>query len=134
MFRLFVFNDPEYDFRARSRVFKSTAPLEKKVEKSARALGVTGISSARKRRVKVLSLEGVSPTKENIASGKYPLFRPIYITVSRYRIKPGVRKFVDFILGAEGQAVISAQGTVNLSEGKALTPLWEKRKSGLGLM
>ncbi len=133
MFRCFVFNDREYDFKARSLIFKSTAPLERKVEKTLTAFGVTGISSAKKRRVKVLSLDGVSPTKENIASGKYPLFRPLYITVNKNRTKPGVRRFVDFILSPEGQAVISSQGTVNLSEGKALAPLWEEKKAKIGL-
>ena len=44
MFRLLVFNDPEHDFRARSLIFKSTNTLEKKLEETPRAFGLTGIS------------------------------------------------------------------------------------------
>ncbi|GBD95320.1 phosphate-binding protein PstS 1 precursor [bacterium BMS3Abin06] len=132
MFRWLVFNDPEYGFKARALIFKSTAPLEKKIEKTLTAFGVTGISSAKKERLKVLSLDGVTPTKENIASGKYPLFRPIYITVKKDSTNPEIKRFIDFILSPEGQAEISAQGTVNLSEGEALIPLWEEKKATLG--
>ena len=40
---------------------------------------------------------------------------------------------MDFALSPEGQAVISAQGTVNLKEGEALKPLWQAKKAKLGL-
>jgi len=40
---------------------------------------------------------------------------------------------MDFILSAEGQAIISAQGTVNLAEGRALDALWAAKKAAFGL-
>lgn len=127
MFRLLVFNDPDYDFRARSLIFKSSGSLEKKLETTPWSFGLTGISSAKRRDMKVLSLNGIYPSKENIASGKYPLFRPLYLVTHRKNNDPEVRKFLDFALGPEGQAIISDMGTVNLNEGKALVPLWRKK-------
>lgn len=127
MFRRLVFNDPEYEFKARSLKVMSSGPLESKVEKTVTALGVTGISSARKRSVKFLSLGGVQPTKENIAAGKYPLFRPLYIALNN-NAPAKARKVVDFILSPEGQAIVSQQGTVNLAEGEALAALWKSKK------
>lgn len=126
MFRLLVFNDPHYVFKARSFKVKSTGPLEKKIAATATALGIDGISSARRTKLKILSLNGVAPTKKNIASGLYPLFRPLYIAVNAKADKE-TREVIDFILSKEGQEIISAQGTVNLEEGKALEPLWRKR-------
>ena len=132
MFRRIVFGNPEKKFKARSLAVKSSGPLEKKVEKTVTALGVTGISSAKKRKVKFLSLNGSNPTKENIASGKYPLWRPLYITKNK-NAPAEADGVIDFILSDEGQTIVSEQGTVNLAEGKALASLWEKKKAGMGL-
>jgi len=132
MFKHLAFDDPEYDFKARSLTMKSSGPLEKKVEKSVAAFGVTGISSAKKRKVKILSLDGIEPTKENIASGAYPLWRPLYIAKNKQASEEAT-KVVDFILSEEGQAIVSAQGSVNLKEGEALKPLWDAKKEKMGL-
>ncbi len=127
MFRELLFNNPAQKFKARSLPVKSSGPLEKKVEQTVTALGVTGISSAKKRDVKSLSLDGMAPTKENIASGSYPLYRPLYLAKSKSAPSAHANKIVEFTLSAEGQQVISEQGTVNLEEGKALVGLWKQR-------
>jgi len=128
MFRLLVFKNQQHDFMARSYIVKSTGPLEKKIARTPISMGIDGISSARKIKVKILSLNGISPTKVNIASGRYPLFRPLYVVVNK-NANQKAKEVVDFILSSEGQAIISQQGTVNLGEGRALEPLWlEKAK------
>lgn len=123
MFRLLAFNDPHYVFKARSYEVKSSGPIEEKIAKITTAVGIDGISSARKTGLKILSMNGVKPTKENIASGRYPLFRPLYIAVKPNASRE-TREVIDFILSREGQQIISGEGTVNLEEGKALAPLW----------
>lgn len=132
MFRQLVYQDPGVEFKARSLKEKSTGPVEKKVESAEAALAVDGISSARKKNLKFLSLDGVAPTKENIEAGKYPLFRPLYIATNK-NAKDETKKVLDFMLSDEGQAIISAQGTVNMAEGAGLTPLWQAKKAGMGL-
>lgn len=132
MFRHLVYGNPNYEFKARSLKVKSSGPLEKKIETSAAAIGITGISSAKKRKVNSLSLDGAEPTKANISSGKYSLFRPLYVSVNE-SATPVIKKVVDFMLSDEGQQIISKQGTVNLKEGAALKVLWDKKKSGYGL-
>ncbi len=133
MFRRIAFGDPDYTFKARALKVKSTTPLEKKVEKIKTAIAIDGISSAKKRKVKFLSLDGVAPSKENIAAGKYPLFRPLYLAVNKKNASPETRKFIEFALSPEGQAVIAQQGTVNLEEGKPLNALWDAKKAQVGL-
>jgi len=91
----------------------STGIVEQIVEKSPAAFATTGFSSARKRQVKMLALNRVAPTKENIIAKKYPFARPLYLVVPR-TAKPEVREFVDFVLGRKGQELISSYGIVSL--------------------
>ena len=102
---------------------KSSGPLEVAVEHLPNAFAVTGVSSAKKRDVKIISVDGIAPTPENIAGGDYPLFRPLYITVPKDP-DPAVQRFVDFALSAEGQQIIREQGTVNLEMGSHLKNPW----------
>lgn len=122
MFRQMVFGDPDYTIKARALKVKSTKPLEKKVEKVKTALAVDGISSAKKRQIKFLTLDGVAPSKDNIASGKYKLYRPLYLAYNKNTVSSDAKKFIEFALSPEGQAIISEQGTVNLAEGATLKP------------
>jgi phosphate transport system substrate-binding protein len=133
MFRQLVFHDPEYRIKARALRVKSSGPLEKKVEKIKTAIAIDGISSAKKRKVKFLSLDGVVPTKENITAGKYPLFRPLYLAINKSKASAETKKFIEYALSPQGQAIIAEQGTVNLQEGKALKAMWEAKKASVGL-
>jgi len=132
MFRILVFDYQEHDYLADSETFRSTGPLEKYVEKTPFSLGIDGVSSARKSKVKIMSMNGVEATKENIGSGKYPLFRPLYL-VTTTNPSSEVMDLINFTLSGEGQQIISEQGTVNLEEGRALTHLWEEVKREHGL-
>jgi len=123
MFRELVFHDANYAFKAPTINVQSTGPLENKIEKIVFALGMDGISSARKSKVKMLSLNGVYPAKKMIMSAHYPLFRPLYIAIHK-NPSAQVQRVLDFMLSREGQAIISRQGTVNLKEGEKLGSLW----------
>lgn len=126
MFRLLVFNNPAYDFKAKSLSLPSSGPLERKIETEKYGLGVTGISSARKRRVKPLIIDDVSASKRNIAAGKYPLFRPLYL-VSNINASTNVQHFIDYILSQKGQQIIDSNSGVNLKKGRALIKVWRTK-------
>ncbi|ANP47604.1 PstS family phosphate ABC transporter substrate-binding protein [Candidatus Viadribacter manganicus] len=50
-------------------------------------------------RVKALSINGVAPSPETIASGAYPLSRPMFIYVNAESLRrPQVRRFVNYFL------------------------------------
>ncbi|MBF0188415.1 MAG: phosphate ABC transporter substrate-binding protein [Magnetococcales bacterium] len=132
MFRLLAFNDPLYEYDARFLKYKSTGPLEKKVERSHMALGMDGVSSARKRSVKILSIDGIPATQEAIASGHYPLFRPLYLVRHEKAGQP-VHDLINYVLSPEGQAIIASQGTVTLQQGHRLQQLWKKQADALGI-
>ena len=122
--RQMLFNDPSQEFSSAARILKSSGPIEQGVEKDKLAIGVSGISSSKKRKgLKALKFDNVAPTKENIRTGKYTMFRPLYL-VTKTKPSPEARKFLNFALSDEGQKIISQQGTVNLAEGSSLRSKW----------
>ncbi|QDQ01971.1 hypothetical protein FOH38_16565 [Lysinibacillus fusiformis] len=61
--------------------------------------------------IKLLSIDGVAPTKENIRNGTYPLTSEFYaVTVGTDN--PNVTKFVDWIVSEEGQTLVDKVGYV----------------------
>jgi phosphate transport system substrate-binding protein len=93
----------------------SAAIWEQLVEEMPEGFASTGFGSARKRNVKMLKVNGVLPTKDNIISGKYPFRRPLYIVI-RKDAKPEVRKFAAFVTSRKGQALISSYGMPSLND------------------
>ncbi len=98
---------------------KSSGPLEKKVEAHPWAFGVTGISSARKRNVKILSMDGAEATTAKIAAGDYPTFRPLYLA-TKGAPTGETAKFLAWLLSDEGQDVVEKAGTVSVRMGVGL--------------
>ncbi len=109
--RELVFNDYDKDFVA-THVVASSGPLERGIVRNPNGIGITGISSAHKQKVKILALNGKEPTYENIKSGDYLLYRPLYMVTHLQNRDPEVRKFLDFVLGPEGKNVMRSVGTV----------------------
>lgn len=119
--RQLMFNDPQMDFASRNQ-FPSSGPLEQAVEQDADAIAVTGISSARKRDFKILTLEGKSADYDNIRKGDYLLYRPLYlVTNSDSPNYSEVKKFLGFVHSGEGREIIRRNGTVPYLEAIALT-------------
>jgi len=113
--RELVFANYNQEFKA-TYVVKSSGPVEKGVVKNKNGFGVSGISSAKKRDLKLLKLDGKAPTYENIKNGSYALYRPLYLVIKRGNKTPLVRDFIKYAVSKEGQAIIRAQGTVPYAE------------------
>ncbi|HAK60445.1 MAG TPA: phosphate ABC transporter substrate-binding protein [Nitrospiraceae bacterium] len=119
MARELVFKNPKKDFTSDAKLVKSSGPLEKMAEKTPWVVGFSGISSARKRNVKILKIEGKELSYQNIAAGQYLLFRPLYLVIKR-GANQEVKNFVQFIMSQEGQNIIKGEGTVTLKDGSNL--------------
>ncbi len=131
MGRELIFSDPTMDYSKRAIVFKSSGPLETKLERTPNAIGITGISSAKKRALKILKLDFKLPNPAEIVSGRYPLSRPLYL-VTALKPKPSVLAFLDFVQGEEGQQIIESEGTVPLKSGAKLWELYRDRVAATG--
>jgi len=95
--------------------------------------------------VKALQIDGADATVENIKSGEYKIARPFNIA-TQPEISEAAQAFIDFILSAEGQAVIednhyissvdnpqpyaggSLAGKVVVAGSSSVTPVMEKLK------
>ena len=75
------------------------------------AIGIasTGSRTASDARVKMIKIDGVAATQENIASGAYKIVRPLaLIYANTAELKPAVRAFFEFAKSAEGQRIAAA--------------------------
>lgn len=111
--RELVFANYDQEFTSTAEVMKSSGPLEAAVEKNVYGIAVTGISSAKRRKVKLLQLNGKEPSYDNIKNGTYVLYRPLYlVTKGRSSADQRVKDFVTFALSKEGRDIIRKAGTV----------------------
>lgn len=60
--------------------------------------------------IKILSIDGVAPTVENIKSGKYPITTPLYAVTYEGNDNENVEKLLDWVLSEEGQYIIEKTG------------------------
>ncbi len=112
--RELIFANYNQKFVAR-HVEKSSGPIERAIQGDAvNGIAITGISSARKRKgkIKILKLEGKEPSFENIKSGEYLLYRPLYIVTHLQNSDPDVKAFVRFVHSEEARLIMRKVGTV----------------------
>ncbi len=64
--------------------------------------------------IKMLSVDGVAPTAENIRNGSYPVVTPIYAVTYEENTNENVDKLLDWILSEEGQYIIEKTGYVGI--------------------
>ncbi|MET0029350.1 MAG: phosphate ABC transporter substrate-binding protein [Candidatus Thiodiazotropha sp.] len=118
--RQHLFDDPDVEFKSK-HVFPSSGPLEKDVEKNPNAIAVTGIASAHKRDFKILKLEGLEPSFENIRTGNYILYRPLYLVHNKSSVNSEESsRFIQFALGPDGRDVIRKNSVVPYFDGMLL--------------
>ncbi|MFJ8064990.1 PstS family phosphate ABC transporter substrate-binding protein [Psychrobacillus sp. NPDC096426] len=65
------------------------------------------------KKIKLLEIDGIAPTKETIRSGEYPIASEFYI-VTAGTDNPNVEKFIAWILSPQGQELIEKTGYISL--------------------
>lgn len=79
--------------------------------RSDNAIGYVGFSYIMRGDTKVLSLDGIQPTIENIKNGNYTLARKLYFITSG-EPKSGAKAFIDYVLSPEGQKIAIENGFI----------------------
>jgi phosphate transport system substrate-binding protein len=90
-------------------VIKSTPENIGIVEKYKDTIGYGPLSMVKGRRLRVLKVEGISPSLRNVQSGKYSLFIPFSL-VWKGRLRGLAKGFVDFIFSPQGQKITAESG------------------------
>lgn len=65
--------------------------------------------------IKILSLDGIEPSVENIRNKSYPSTSNFYAVYRADNDNPNVKLLIDWILSEEGQQVVEANGYVGLN-------------------
>ncbi|WP_432009182.1 phosphate ABC transporter substrate-binding protein [Streptomyces bacillaris] len=87
-----------------------------KLESTPGAVGPlsTGFVEGREK-LAVVTLDGIAASPENIASGKYPMNRPLYL-ITNGEPAGDAKKFIDYLLSDKGQALLEPHGYLSLKQ------------------
>ncbi|MFN2285853.1 MAG: phosphate ABC transporter substrate-binding protein [Anaerolineae bacterium] len=80
------------------------------VAKEPYAIGYVGFGNI-EAGLKALSIDGISPTEENVRNGSYRLIRPLQLLTGPLT-QPIAQTYVDFALSTEGQNIVVENGWV----------------------
>ncbi len=86
------------------------------IEKTPGAFGFTTLTQVvvEKRKIRILSLNGVHPNLKTLASGSYPFLKTFSIITVRQPSRP-VKIFCDFVRSAVGRTILEKTGNIPLS-------------------
>ena len=125
-------------------ITNSTSVMMTSVSGNPSAIGYISLGSLNET-VKALAIDGVEASVENIKAGSYTVARPFNIA-TQAEVSEAAQAFIDFILSAEGQAVVeengyiavvedapayagsSVEGKVVVAGSSSVTPVMEKLK------
>ena len=89
--------------------------MHSRVSTTRGAIGYVGLGFV-DHKVKALSVNGITPSRSTIASGTYPVTRPLFMFTNGYpKLGTAVHKFISFHLSEEGQEIIESKGFVPLT-------------------
>ena len=77
--------------------------------------------------IKTVQIDGAEATVENIKNGTYKIARPFNIA-TKEEVSATAQDFIDFILSADGQAVIEENGYISVSDAESYSGVAESGK------
>ncbi len=98
-------------------VTNSTSVMLTTVEGNDNAIGYISLGSLNDT-VKALTIDGAQPTVENIKAGDYKVARPFNIA-TKAEVSETAQDFINFIMSADGQAIIEKNGYITVAENAA---------------
>lgn len=117
--RELLFQNPDHAFAGTVLGEEDARFIEARVQANPQALAIISIGTASTERLSMLSVDGAAPHYSQIAAGKYPLIRPLYLVVSK-RASKEVQQFTEFVKSPEGQQLVKFAGAVTLTDGAKL--------------
>nr|WP_294493947.1 substrate-binding domain-containing protein [uncultured Mediterraneibacter sp.] len=102
-----------------AQVTNNTSVMMTTVSENEYAIGYISLGSLDESLVKAVKIDGAEATAENIENGSYTVSRPFNVAVSQSLDNPVAADFMAFIMSTEGQAVVSEEGYIPVSEVEA---------------
>ncbi len=97
-----------------AEISNSTSVVIQSVAGNSAAIGYISLGSLDDS-VKAVQVDGVDATVENVTSGDYKLQRPFNI-VTNGEVGELPQDFIDFIMSADGQAIIEEEGYIKIND------------------
>ena len=102
-----------------AEITNSTAVMLTTVSGNPAAIGYISLGSLNDT-VKALKVDGVEPTADNVKSGDYKISRPFNIATNG-DVSEVAQDFINYILSADGQAVVEEEGYIKVSDADAFS-------------
>lgn len=97
-----------------AEISQSTSVVMTTVAGNAKAIGYVSLGSLDDS-VKAIKVDGVEPSVENIKAGSYSVSRP-FIAVTGKDVSDLAKDFIEYIMSAEGQQIISDEGYITIDD------------------
>ena len=116
-FRYLIFRNGDQRVAA-PRLYVNTAKLEEDIALNEFGMGLTTLSAVyANKSVKILNVEGITPSRESIVSGTYPLYTKLFLAAREDgRNNTKVQEFVQFAAGPEALAIMRKHQVVGYGE------------------
>lgn len=105
-------------FTGQGKILYHDMEMVDMLQKYRNSVGFATMSSlgAASARVTPLAIDGIAPTKENVAAARYPVVIEHALVYREGALPPDAREFVDFLFSGPGRNVLSAHGLSSLDE------------------
>lgn len=101
-------------------ITNSTSVMMSSVANDVNAIGYISLGSLNDT-VKAVKIDGAEASVENVENGTYGIVRPFNIVVKEGEIKPVAQDFINYVMSADGQAVVEDNGYIAVSNQPAFT-------------
>lgn len=107
---------------AAPRLYVNVAKLEEGVTLDKQGLGATTLAGvASNKKVKILQIDGVTPSASTVASGAYALYTEIYLVTNNTNPKAAeIKEFLAFVTSGTGSSLLRSHSLVPYADGASL--------------
>lgn len=99
------------DYALDSQKLAGNEQIAQEVSKNPNGVGYVGLAYTKAGGIKIVPIDGASPSKESVLAKNYPYARPTFYYTNGDPTG-AVKEFIDFTIGPEGQKIVEQVGFV----------------------
>ncbi len=99
------------DYAVDSQKLAGNEQIAQEVGKNTNGVGYVGLAYTKAAGIKVVPIDGASPSKESVLTKNYPYARPTFYYTNG-EPTGAIKEFIDFTIGPEGQKIVEQVGFV----------------------
>lgn len=96
------------DYAQSSQKMAGNEQIASEVAKNPNGIGYVGLAYVDMPGVKVVKIDGSTPSQESVRANKYAYARETFYLVDANKVNPLAQKFIDFTLSDKGQKIVEA--------------------------